>query len=90
MERQGLEVELGVEKAGLRSAEGRVMADRSFRGFALALLVLCLCSGAPPCLLLHGNGRAVFRGSVGRLRGPAWAELCEEPCEAGLLLRVFF
>ncbi|CAE7849398.1 SET5, partial [Symbiodinium necroappetens] len=54
------------------------MADRSFRGFALALLVLCLCSGAPPCLLLHGNGRAVFRGSVGRLRGPAWAELCEE------------
>ncbi|CAE7252387.1 SMYD3 [Symbiodinium sp. CCMP2456] len=57
------------------------MADRSFRGLALVLLLLRLFCGVPPCLLLHGNGRAVFRGSVGRLSGPAWAKLREEPCQ---------
>ena len=59
------------------------MAARSFRGRAVALvpLALSLCSGVHFCLLLHGNGRAVFRGSVGRLTGPGWGKLCEEPCE---------
>ena len=60
-------------------AQGPGSTAKSSKAKAL-ILVLLLFPGVP-CILLHGKRVAIFRGSVGRLRGRAWGDLCNEPCE---------